>query len=115
MNFEVRCTDAFQPIDKNDLWGIVIKDAKFALPEIKPHLPGYVCLDELDYPLEHDDISIMFKDKAGEFVLYPVIWSVLLIKCWYMQREMSYLLVYLGMVVNHSRSGYLDADRSKLE
>ncbi|KAE8140257.1 hypothetical protein BDV38DRAFT_280254 [Aspergillus pseudotamarii] len=42
MNFEVRSTDAVQPIDKNDLWGIVIKDAKFALPEIKPHLPGFV-------------------------------------------------------------------------
>ncbi|KAE8370352.1 hypothetical protein BDV27DRAFT_152236 [Aspergillus caelatus] len=64
MNFEVRCTDAFQPIDKSDLWGIVIKDAKFALPEIKPHMPGFVCLDELDYPLEHDDISVMFNDKA---------------------------------------------------
>ncbi|OGM42815.1 hypothetical protein ABOM_009007 [Aspergillus bombycis] len=64
MNFEVRCTEDFQPINKNDLWGLVIKDAKFALPEIKPHLPGFVCLDELDYPLEHDDISIMFNDKA---------------------------------------------------
>ncbi|KAF7585789.1 hypothetical protein BBP40_010082 [Aspergillus hancockii] len=65
MNFEIKCTDDFRPVEKNDEWGVLIKDAKFSLPEIKPHLPGFVCLNELFYPLEHDDITIMFGEREA--------------------------------------------------
>ncbi|KAI4934486.1 hypothetical protein J4E85_002343 [Alternaria conjuncta] len=78
MNFQLRLTDTFQKTDKNGQFGLKLVDAKFALPvderrgegkiqKAEGRLTGwsgtkrrFVCLDEIEYPGEHDDILIMF-------------------------------------------------------
>jgi hypothetical protein len=42
MNFEIKCTDTFRPVEKNNEWWVLIKEAKFSLPEIS--LVSRVCV-----------------------------------------------------------------------
>ncbi|KAE8387804.1 hypothetical protein BDV23DRAFT_195547 [Aspergillus alliaceus] len=67
MNFEIKCTDEFESVDNKGEYAVRLRDAKFALPQSKSL--GLVCLNELDYPLEHNDIYIMFTDEKGEITL----------------------------------------------
>ncbi|KAH7406681.1 hypothetical protein DE146DRAFT_607442 [Phaeosphaeria sp. MPI-PUGE-AT-0046c] len=78
MNFQLRVTDTFEKTDKGGKFGLKLVDAKFALPveerrgegkmqKEEGRLTGwagtkrkFVCLDEIEYPGEHDDILIQF-------------------------------------------------------
>ncbi|KAH4001400.1 hypothetical protein HBI56_071360 [Parastagonospora nodorum] len=78
MNFQLRVTDTFEKTDKGGKFGLKLVDAKFALPveerrgegkmqKEEGRLSGwagtkrkFVCLDEIEYPGEHDDILIQF-------------------------------------------------------
>ncbi|RMZ68458.1 putative trans-sulfuration enzyme [Pyrenophora seminiperda CCB06] len=81
MNFQLRTMDTFEKTEKGGKFGLKLVDAKFALPvderrgegkiqKAEGRLTGwsgtkrrFVCLDEVEYPGEHDDILIMF-DRA---------------------------------------------------
>ncbi|KAF2119719.1 hypothetical protein BDV96DRAFT_610605 [Lophiotrema nucula] len=78
MNFQLRQTDVFEKIDKSGKPGLRLVDAKFALPVEERRGEGkmqkeegkltgwsggrrkFVCLDQIEYPGEHDDIVICF-------------------------------------------------------
>lgn len=85
MNFQLRTMDTFEKTDKGGKFGLKLVDAKFALPvderrgegkiqKAEGRLTGwsgtkrrFVCLDEIEYPGEHDDILIMFDSAESEF------------------------------------------------
>ncbi|KNG45241.1 hypothetical protein DDE82_001289 [Stemphylium lycopersici] len=94
MNFQLRLTDTFEKTDKGGKFGLKLVDAKFALPvderrgegkiqKAEGRLTGwsgtkrrFVCLDEIEYPGEHDDILIMFdsaetRDRFAEALPAP--------------------------------------------
>jgi hypothetical protein len=78
MNFRLSSMDTFEKKDSGGKFGLKLVDAKFALPvdqrrgegkmqKAEGRLTGwvgtkrrFVCLDEIEYPGEHDDILIMF-------------------------------------------------------
>ncbi|KAF2996255.1 hypothetical protein E8E13_004171 [Curvularia kusanoi] len=78
MNFRLSSMDTFEKKDSGGKFGVKLVDAKFALPvdqrrgegkmqKAEGRLTGwagvkrrFVCLDEIEYPGEHDDILIMF-------------------------------------------------------
>ncbi|KAL5116299.1 hypothetical protein ACEQ8H_005757 [Pleosporales sp. CAS-2024a] len=78
MNFQLRVTDTCEITDKGGKFGLKLVDAKFALPVEERRGEGkmqketgrlsgwagtkrkFVCLDEIEYPGEHDDILIQF-------------------------------------------------------
>ncbi|KAF2822594.1 hypothetical protein CC86DRAFT_80506 [Ophiobolus disseminans] len=78
MNFKLSTMDTFEKSDKGGKFGLKLVDAKFALPveerrgegkmqKEEGRLTGwagikrkFVCLDEIEYPGEHDDILIQF-------------------------------------------------------
>jgi len=78
MNFQLRTMDTFEKSDKGGKFGLKLVDAKFALPVEERRGEGkmqkeegkltgwagvkrrFVCLDEIEYPGEHDDILIQF-------------------------------------------------------
>lgn len=66
MNFVLKSTDLLELYNRAGKFGIKIVDAKFALPKTDddPN-SGFVCLDLPDYPMEHDDIAIMFDTETG--------------------------------------------------
>jgi len=71
MNFALKVTDTFESFSKGGHFSIRLVDAKFALPrggaddDNRPRPDkGFVCLDEPDYPSEHDDIIISFALEA---------------------------------------------------
>ncbi|THC89564.1 hypothetical protein EYZ11_010988 [Aspergillus tanneri] len=64
INFAVKSTDEFEKVDQKGEWGIRFKDAKYALPRPDTQTSDYVCLDELAFPTEHDDIGILFQDAS---------------------------------------------------
>jgi hypothetical protein len=85
MNFRLSSMDTFEKKDSGGKYGVKLVDAKFALPvdqrrgegkmqKAEGRLTGwagvkrrFVCLDEIEYPGEHDDILIMFDTAEGEF------------------------------------------------
>lgn len=85
MNFRLSSMDTFEKKDSGGKFGLKLVDAKFALPvdqrrgegkmqKAEGRLTGwvgtkrrFVCLDEIEYPGEHDDILIMFDSAEGEF------------------------------------------------
>lgn len=85
MNFRLSSMDTFEKKDSGGKFGVKLVDAKFALPvdqrrgegkmqKAEGRLTGwvgvkrrFVCLDEIEYPGEHDDILIMFDTAEGEF------------------------------------------------
>ena len=84
MNFQLRSTDVFEKTDKGGKFGLKLVDAKFALPveerrgegkmqKAEGKLTGwagikrkFVCLDEIEYPGEHDDILIQFDSAESK-------------------------------------------------
>jgi hypothetical protein len=84
MNFQLRVTDTFEKSDKGGKFGLKLVDAKFALPveerrgegkmqKEEGRLTGwagtkrrFVCLDEIEYPGEHDDILIQFEHAESK-------------------------------------------------
>lgn len=87
MNFRLSSMDTFEKKDSGGKYGVKLVDAKFALPvdqrrgegkmqKAEGRLTGwagvkrrFVCLDEIEYPGEHDDILIMFDTAEGEFAI----------------------------------------------
>ncbi|KAL4993617.1 hypothetical protein BDV10DRAFT_198181 [Aspergillus recurvatus] len=69
LNFQVTALDEFESVEQKGEWGVRVNDAKYALPQpesgCEPDVPDSVCLDELEYPTEHDDIAVMFGDEMG--------------------------------------------------
>jgi hypothetical protein len=72
MNFTLKSTDVFESFTRNGKFSLRIVDAKF--PMLRRHGEGgkeaeienkFICLDEVDYPGEHDDITIVFDDEKG--------------------------------------------------
>jgi hypothetical protein len=84
MNFQLRSTDVFEKTDKGGKFGLKLVDAKFALPveerrgegkmqKAEGKLTGwagikrkFVCLDEIEYPGEHDDVLIQFDSAESK-------------------------------------------------
>ena len=65
MNFVLKVTDVFEMSSKANEHFLRIVDAKFALPKSETDpTRGFVCLDTPEYPSEHDDITIGFKDES---------------------------------------------------
>lgn len=66
MNFVLKGTDTFETFSKTGLFYLRIVDAKFALPK-GPEDPSreFVCIDEPEYPGEHDDVTIGFENEQG--------------------------------------------------
>lgn len=85
MNFQLRTMDVFEKTDKGGKFGLKLVDAKFALPVEERRGEGkmqkeagrltgwsgvkrrFVCLDEIEYPGEHDDILIQFDAAESEW------------------------------------------------
>ncbi|KAL4794305.1 hypothetical protein BDV19DRAFT_399473 [Aspergillus venezuelensis] len=67
LKFLISIVDEFEKVEQKGEYGILIKDAKYAPPQDDTKPPGYVCLSELEYPTEHDDITIFFEDAAGQY------------------------------------------------
>ena len=67
MNFILKVTDVFESFSHSSGSCIRIVDAKFALPKVDAG-PGrdFLCLDSLEYPSEHDDITLTFKTEDGK-------------------------------------------------
>jgi hypothetical protein len=86
MNFKLSTMDTFEKSDKGGKFGLKLVDAKFALPveerrgegkmqKEEGRLTGwagikrkFVCLDEIEYPGEHDDILIQFDSKESKHI-----------------------------------------------
>lgn len=76
--------DVFEKTDKGGKFGLKLVDAKFALPveerrgegkmqKAEGRLVGwtgvkrrFVCLDEIEYPGEHDDVLITFESAESK-------------------------------------------------
>lgn len=66
MNFVLKGTDTLESFGRSGKFCIRLVDAKFALPKTEDDpASDFVCLDMLDYPSEHDDITIAFDSEAG--------------------------------------------------
>lgn len=70
MNFMLKSTDIFEQFGRNGKWSLRIVDAKFPLPKGSGEGEnavenGFVCIDQVEYPGEHDDITIIFDSEAG--------------------------------------------------
>lgn len=70
MNFALKETDIFQKSTRARKPVLKISDAKFSLPAGREggfgYETGFVCLDVLDYPEEHNNIYIGFGSDAGK-------------------------------------------------
>ncbi|KAK1145023.1 hypothetical protein N8T08_004738 [Aspergillus melleus] len=62
INFAVKNMDEFERVDQRGEWGVRIKEAKYAPPTVDSGVSwyGFVCLEEMEYPTEHDDMIVMF-------------------------------------------------------
>jgi hypothetical protein len=72
MNFMLKSTDIFEHFGRNGKFSLRIVDAKFPLPKGSGDGEGaiengFVCIDQVEYPGEHDDITIVFDSDAGKF------------------------------------------------
>ncbi|PLB51522.1 hypothetical protein P170DRAFT_352162 [Aspergillus steynii IBT 23096] len=67
VSFGVKNMDEFERLDQRGEWGVRIKEAKYAAPVADPEVSwyGFVCLDEMEYPTEHDDMVVMFGQPTG--------------------------------------------------
>lgn len=70
MNFTLKSTDIFEHFGRNGRFSLRIVDAKFTLPKGSGEGEGgaengFVCIDQVEYPGEHDDITIVFDSDAG--------------------------------------------------
>ena len=68
MGFVLKGTDVFESFSRASTAYLCIPDAKFALPKSETEADhDFVCLDTLEYPGEHDDITIGFGSEPGMF------------------------------------------------
>jgi hypothetical protein len=85
MNFQLKSMDTFEKTDKGGKPCVRLVDAKFALPVEERKGEGkmgkeegkisgwagmkrrFVCLDQIEYPGEHDDILIAFDDAESKY------------------------------------------------
>lgn len=85
MNFQLKSMDVFEKSDKGGKASVRLVDCKFALPveerrgegkmgKEEGRLTGwagmkrrFVCLDQIEYPGEHDDIVISFDSTESEY------------------------------------------------
>jgi hypothetical protein len=66
MNFVLKGMDTLESFNRSGKFCIRLVDAKFALPKTEDDpASDFVCLDMLEYPSEHDDITIAFDSEAG--------------------------------------------------
>ncbi|TQB69076.1 hypothetical protein MPDQ_002371 [Monascus purpureus] len=66
MNFVLKGTDVLEVFNRAGKFGIRVVDAKFALPKNDGDPASeFLCLDMPEYPIEHDDISILFNSETG--------------------------------------------------
>ena len=70
MNFTLKSTDIFEHFGRSGKFSLRIVDAKFPLPKGSGEGEGavehgFVCIDQVEYPGEHDDITIVFDSDAG--------------------------------------------------
>lgn len=88
MNFQVKPQDEFQKSDKNGKSSVRLVDCKFALPveerkgegkmgKEEGRLTGwagmkrrFVCLDQIEYPGEHDDMLITFESAESKSLFH---------------------------------------------
>lgn len=75
MNFVIKPTDSFESFSKGGNYGVKLADAKFVLP-VQDEAGvgaenGFVCLDQLEYPVEHDDIIVTFDVEDGTYPPIP--------------------------------------------
>lgn len=88
MNFQIKSMDVFEKIDKKSDSGLRLVDAKFSLPGGKGEgregknviKSRFVCLDMPEYAGEHDDITVFFSSREGEFI-FPVEQSPSMMTC----------------------------------
>ncbi|KAL1964540.1 hypothetical protein VTN77DRAFT_6837 [Rasamsonia byssochlamydoides] len=65
MNFVLKGTDTYESFNRSGKSGVRIVDAKFALPKTdEDESARFVCLDMPEYPIEHDDINIIFESET---------------------------------------------------
>ncbi|KAJ9636402.1 hypothetical protein H2199_008077 [Coniosporium tulheliwenetii] len=66
MGFQLRPMDVFEKGERGGRWWVRLVDAKFALPNPKERRreDGFVCLDQVEYPGEHDDVTVGFESEA---------------------------------------------------
>lgn len=87
MGFVLKGTDVFEAFGRGNKAGLKMVDAKFPLPRRgdegqkkavggNPDEPAFVCLDLPEIPGEHDDISLVFENEAGELAPTPLATSV---------------------------------------
>lgn len=74
MSFALKLTDIFESFSRSGKFCLRIVDAKFAAPKggdesYEGHDKGFICLDMLEYPGEHDDITVTFDSEASRFML----------------------------------------------
>lgn len=70
MNFVLKGTDVLEVFNRAGKFGIRVVDAKFALPKNDGDPASeFLCLDMPEYPIEHDDISILFNSETGTIPL----------------------------------------------
>jgi hypothetical protein len=85
MNFQLKSMDVFEKHEKNGKFLLKLVDAKFALPVEERKGEGkigqaegkrggwagarrrFVCLDVIEYPGEHDDVTVGFDSAAGTY------------------------------------------------
>jgi hypothetical protein len=71
MNFALKSTDIFETFGRSGKFSLRIVDAKFPLPKSTGEGEGavengFVCIDQVEYPAEHDDITIVFDSESGK-------------------------------------------------
>ena len=73
MNFVLKGTDTMESFNRSGKFCIRFADAKFALPKVEDDpASDFLCLDMPEYPIEHDDILIVFDNEAGMLPSSPV-------------------------------------------
>ncbi len=79
MGFVLKGTDVYESFNRNGKAGLKLCEAKFPLPRTaaegaaRTDDMAFLCLDMPDYAGENDDISILFEDSAGKFLLFIAI------------------------------------------
>jgi len=85
MNFQLKSMDVFEKLEKGGKPCVRLVDAKFPLPVEERRGEGkmgkaegkisgwagmkrkFICLDAIEYPTEHDDITISFESAKSEY------------------------------------------------
>jgi hypothetical protein len=72
MNFQLKKTDSYESFGKSGKFYVRLVDAKFALPKADgTAMAEFLCLDNPDFPTEHDDINLAFDSEAGKPAWLP--------------------------------------------